>query len=420
LLRVKPPRVFYGWWVVAGSFLISVYVGGTVFYGFTAFIEPITRELGWSYAQVSLAASLRGLEAGLLAPLFGVLADRWGSRRLILFGSITAAAGMLLLSRSNSLAVFYGSFALLSLGTSSCTGIVVLTAVANWFQRRVGLANAIALCGFGFSGLLIPAIVGLIDLYNWRTAFLILAVGMIVVNLPLSALFRHRPEQYGYLPDGAEAGGEDQPIPTERRDSSSETISRPDTGTRQAVKSRTFWSLVLLSLCHMMVMSATIVHVMPYLGSIGVDRSTSGIVAAAIPVASIAGRLLFGWLGDYLSRQWALVGAFVAFGLGTLCFGLVSVAGFWFVVPFVLLFGIGYGGSNSARISLAREYFGRTNFGSIFGLVMGLSVLGSIVAPPLAGWVYDTWGTYKVIWFVYAALPFAVLATIPSFPKAAR
>jgi MFS family permease len=222
------------------------------------------------------------------------------------------------------------------------------------------------------------------------------------------------------LPDGAEASGGSLSIPSGQADRSGDTISGTDITTRQAIKSGSFWSLVLLSLCHMMVMSATIVHVMPYLSSIGVARSISGIVAAAIPVASIAGRLFFGWLGDHFSRQWSLVGAFVAFGLGTLCFGLVSVAGFWFVVPFVLLFGLGYGGSNSARISLAREYFGRANFGSIFGLVMGLSVLGSIVAPPLAGWVYDTWGAYKVIWFVYAAFPFAVLATIPSFSKAPR
>ena len=52
-----------------------------MFYGFTAVFEPIAGELGWSYTQISLAASLRGLETGLLAPLLGLLADRWGPRR---------------------------------------------------------------------------------------------------------------------------------------------------------------------------------------------------------------------------------------------------------------------------------------------------------------------------------------------------
>jgi MFS family permease len=414
MFKLKHSRIFYGWWIVAGSFLISLYVGGTVYYGFTAFFEPITEELGWSYAQVSLAASLRGLEAGLLAPFLGILVDRWGSRKLIFLGSIIAAAGMLLLSRSNSLLMFYGAFALLSLGTSSCTGIVVLTAVANWFQRKVGIANAIALCGFGFSGLLIPAIVKLIDVYTWRSAFVILAIGLVIVIVPLAIVFRHKPEHYGYLPDGEEEDGEAPVIPLEQP-----AFYKADMSTMQAIKSGTFWSLVLLSLCHMMVMSATITHVMPYLSSIGLARSTAGISAAAIPVASIAGRLFFGWLGDKFDRRLATAGAFVMIGLGIFCFGFASIAGFWLVIPFLLLFGIGYGGSNSLRIALAREYFGRTNFGSIFGLVMGISVVGGIVAPPLAGWVYDTWGSYQAIWFVYAALPFAALATVFTFPKAA-
>jgi MFS family permease len=159
---------------------------------------------------------------------------------------------------------------------------------------------------------------------------------------------------------------------------------------------------------------------MPYLSSIGLVRSTSGIAAAAIPVVSIAGRIFFGWLGDKFDRRLATAGAFVMIGLGIFCFGFASTAGFWLLIPFVLLFGIGYGGSNSLRIGLARDYFGRTNFGSIFGLVMGLSVVGGIVGPPLTGWVYDSWGSYKAIWYVYAALPFAVLGSVFSFPKAAR
>ena len=66
---------FYGWWIVGGAFLIALYVGGAVFYGFTAFFEPIAEELGWSYAEISFAFSLRGLEAGILAPIFGPFAN---------------------------------------------------------------------------------------------------------------------------------------------------------------------------------------------------------------------------------------------------------------------------------------------------------------------------------------------------------
>ena len=72
----EPRKVFYGWWIVGACFFIALYTGGVVFYGFTAVFEPLAHEFDWSYAQISLAASLRGLEMGLLAPFVGMLVDR--------------------------------------------------------------------------------------------------------------------------------------------------------------------------------------------------------------------------------------------------------------------------------------------------------------------------------------------------------
>ena len=71
------PKIFYGWWIVGACFFIALYMAGVVFYGFTAIFEPIAEEFGWSYTEISIAASIRGLEAGLLAPVVGILVDRW-------------------------------------------------------------------------------------------------------------------------------------------------------------------------------------------------------------------------------------------------------------------------------------------------------------------------------------------------------
>jgi len=85
-------------------------------------------------------------------------------------------------------------------------------------------------------------------------------------------------------------------------------------------------------------------------------------------------------------------------------------------MPFFLLFGIGYGGCNAIRPALVREYFGRTNFGTVFGLLMGINMLGSIIGPPLTGWVYDNWGSYHGIWLIFAALPVVALISILTIP----
>ena len=123
----NPFKIFYGWWIVIASFLVALYTGGVIYYGFTAFFEPIAKEMGWSYTQISLAASLRGLEVGLLAPLVGILADRWGPRKVLFGGILITAAGLFLLSSASSLFTFYVAFALLAIGLSACSVAVLLT-----------------------------------------------------------------------------------------------------------------------------------------------------------------------------------------------------------------------------------------------------------------------------------------------------
>jgi len=408
-LNWKPSKVFYGWWVVAASLFVALYVSGGVFYGFTAIFEPIANELGWSYTQVSFASSLRGMEMGILAPILGVFVDRWGPRRIIFIGAIIITSGLILLSRTTSLVMFYGAFALIATGTSTCSMAVLMTAVANWFRDKVGIASGIAISGFGLGGILLPVVSRLVDIYDWRRTMIIIAVGTLVTILPLSFVFRHKPEQYGYLPDGRVKS---QITPDTSQSPAPATEAKVKMS--QIIKSSVFWRIALAFTTHMILVGSTITHVMPYLSSIGVDRSTSSFIAMAIPLMSIGGRLTFGWLGDRFDRKRVAIGAFIMMSMGMLCFSLISNAGLWLLVPFLILFGIGYGGSNVTRASLTREYFGRSSFGTIFGFIVGINMMGSIAGSPLAGWVFDTWGSYQGIWLIYASLPIIALISILS------
>ncbi len=141
-------------------------------------------------------------------------------------------------------------------------------------------------------------------------------------------------------------------------------------------------------------------------------------MATAIPLMSIGGRLGLGWLGDKFDRRRVAAGGFVTVGFGLLFFGYAATAGIWLLVPFLLLFGISYGGVGALRPSLVREYFGRTNFGTVFGLLMGINMLGGIIGPPLAGWVFDNQGSYQGIWFVFAGLAAAALISVLTIPPA--
>ena len=395
----KPSRIFYGWWIVGAAFLVALYVGGVVFYGFTAIFEPIANDMGWSYAQISLAASLRGLELGFLAPVTGILTDRLGPRRLIFGGAVITTLGLFMISRTTSLATFYGAFALIAIGMSATTLTVLMTAIANWFRLKIGIASAIAMSGFGFSGLMVPLIVRLIEVYDWRTTMVILAAGMLIIVLPLSFVFRHRPEHYGYLPDGRK----EVPV-TPGINATQPQTAELNIQARHALKAITFWRIALTFLIHAMLISTVITHIMPYLSSIGINRSRASLVAMILPILSVGGRLSFGWLGDKYGRRHTVAAAFAMMTAGLLFFSYVPAVGLWLLIPFLLLFGVGYGGSTATRPSMVAEYFGRANYGTILGLMVGINAVGAIIGPPLAGWVFDTWGSYQGIWLAYSGL----------------
>ena len=406
-------NIFYGWWIIGAVFLIAAYVGGVIVFGFTAVFEPIVEEFDWSYTQISVAASIRGLESSFLAPVVGYLLDRFGLRKVIGSGIIVGGLGLLLLSRVNSIAFFYSTFVLMAVCVSTCTGPVPMVAAANWFRKRLTLAIGIAASGVALGGLLVPLVTRIIDTLGWRTAMVIFAIGIWAILLPLSLLVRHKPEQYGYLPYGVEkrgeplAGGGLAPVQTDET----------DIGVKQAMRSRPFWHLTLGLTFHMFVINAVIVHIMPYLGTIGVNRTIASIAASAVAVMSVLGRVGSGWFGDKYDRKKLIVFSYALLGVSILLFGFVGAVGTWLLVPLLILFGIGFGGPVPLMPAMLRDYYGRAHLGTILGLVSGIASLGMASGAPVAGWIYDTLGNYQTAWFAFTFVVIAGMVSIMTIPS---
>jgi MFS family permease len=395
---------FYGWYVVAATFIIGFYVVGIVFYGFTTIFRPIVEEFGWSYSQVSLAASLRGVESGLLAPVVGMLIDRWGPRRVVFTGGILTALGLLLLSQVQSLLHFYIAFVLIATAMGTCSVTVMMTTVSNWFRRRVGLAMSIVSCGFGAGGLIVFLMVRLVDSYGWRLSVQSLAFGVLVIVLPLSLVLRHKPQQFGYLPDGETTSEVEGSI-----DENLERVKQRGITIRAAIKTRFFWLMSIIFICHYLMISTVVTHVMPYLTDVGYTTTIASIGASGIPLVSIVGRLGFGSLGDKLGRKKLMIIMFAMIALSFFIFQMIYELSLYGVIGFLILFGIGYGGFNSTSPAFTRDLFGTKQFGTIFGCLIGMGMLGNIIGPYIAGKLFDVQGSYQNVWLIFAVVALVAL-----------
>jgi OFA family oxalate/formate antiporter-like MFS transporter len=395
-------RIFYGWWIVAACFLISLFINISAYYSFTAYFDPLVKEFGWSYTQISFAMSLRGLEMSFMAPIVGFLVHRYGSRRICTLGVTTVGGGLILLSLTHSLWMFYAGIILIAFGGGGCSGVVIMNAVSNWFQRRIGLALGIANAGVGACGLLLPIVVWLIDTCGWRSAVVVLGVGIWVTCIPLALVIRDAPEKYGLYPDGVkiDPGSGEKPRAKEEK--------AGKVNFREALRDRAFLFIALSEGIRNMALGAAINHIMPYLNLLQVPRSTAGIIAGGMSVVSIFGRLGFGWIADLFEKRYAAAAAcsLMSAGMFLLCY----VDSGWVMLLFLLVYPVGFGGMVTLRGAITQEYFGRETFGRLIGLIMGASAVGGIIGPTLAGYIFDTTGSYYYTWI---SLGIASSFTVP-------
>jgi len=390
---VKKTGIYYGWWLILICFFIAAYVAGAVFFSFTAFIEPIVDEFSWSFTQVSLVSTIRGLEIGIFSLFIGFFVDRFGAKQLLIFGLATTGIGLLLFSRTQSLVWFFFSFVILSFGAGGCTSVVLTTIVAKWFNKNMGKALGIMVCGFGSGGLLVPGIVWMIEQLQWRTTLVILAAGLYLICLPLACLIKNEPKPGDYIPDSELL--EDQWTQQNGENSESDNF-------KQSITSSTFWLFNFAEAARMVMLASVMMYIMPYLSSVGYSRTTAGFLAAATPVMSIIGRFSFGWLGDVINKRTVLIFSHSFMGLGI--FALSQIQNHWFIIPYLICFPIGYGGSMPLRGLIIKHYFGTVSIGRLLGISMGVAAMGGMAGPVLAGWTYDNYQTYQNIWYVFIGL----------------
>lgn len=424
--RVTSPRVFFGWWTVLTGTFLNFWGSAYTVYGFSALFKPLSTELGFTRAATSIATGIGSFEGGLLSVLVGWLVDRFGPRRVAVFGVLVFGLALMLMYFIQSLLQFLLVWGvMLGIGQNFASGLPMDKAIANWFVKRRGLAMSIR---WLFSGsLILPLISFLIGTQGWRLTCLFGGIVQIVVGVPLVwfLIKDKRPEYYGLLPDGAvmkeETAGTSQMI--ERGVKYATEVEEVEFTLRQALRTPAFWLLIIAQGGYMMSHQAVAVHIIPFLTDIGINPVKA---AATVTIASLFGigaRVIGGNIADRLHKGQ------LRFLFGTSFFlqGLGLVLIIWrpaevMVYPFLILNYVGFGISIVLATLVAARYFGRKAFGFVRGFATMSTTPMAVLGPIYTGWVYDTKGNY-IFAFTTLAAVFALAGVLmflahPSKPPA--
>lgn len=387
---------------------------GTVSNGFSIFFQSIRTDLGVNYTAMALVFSLSRAEGGLGGPLVGWLVDRYGARRMILIGGVTAGIGLVLVSRATEYWQFIVLFVgVVSVGKTAGLGQTLMAVVNQWFVRRKGVALSTLMTSFAGGGAIVVPLLGLgIATIGWRATLMYAGIFIVCITIPVARVIRSRPEDMGMGPDGdpIEPEDSDEEAAGDAEGTSATAASRkagPDFTVRQAIRTSAFWLLLAGLTIRVSATNAIIIHIFPMLEDKGFEAQQASLFVSALFFIAIPLRFGMGVAGDFMSPRKILFVGMNGAALGLLALYLLDG------IPAVVLFIIGFSlveGITSVNWLMVGNYFGRSRFASIMGFMSLFHNAGMMITPLFSGRIRDVTGSYDIVLLTF--IPIYVIGSL--------
>jgi MFS family permease len=318
-------------------------------------------------------------------------------------GALIAGCAWLLASRADSFSVLLIAYLMMGVGLSAATLLPAALIIANWFGARRGLAMGMTFAGSSFGGAVMAPIAGHAIAWggSWRTGYLVLAIPMLVIVIPMVLLLiRTRPD---------DAPG--QKVTVEQAAS-----ALPGFELSEALRTRSFWMLCIAQFLYATLAAGVGLHFIRYMVGLGYKADFGLRLLSVVFLYTTAGKLIMGFASDRISPRAALIVNFIGAAIGmVLIFGAQNPR---VVYPFIAIFGLTLGAPLVLIPLLTAECLGLKRFGAIAGVAGVFNTAGAFVGPMMLGKIFDVTGSYSVafqICFVlsllggaatYACLPY--------------
>jgi OFA family oxalate/formate antiporter-like MFS transporter len=367
-------------------------------------LGPLHEEFGWSFAIISAGVTTFGITAGLLAPVIGAAADRFGVRSIALvstfaFALVFAGIGLI----PGSLYAWFGMWFLIGLVGMGSTPVTWSRAINMWFYRSRGLALGILLVGTSLAALIVPKVaVWAIGNYGWRGLYPVIALFPLLLSLPIGLAWFREPRISEIPPEITASGG------------------LVGVTFAEAAKDRRFWTIWISIALVALAYGGAHIHMPEIIKQHGLTAADGAGIMGMIGIALLSGRIITGWL---LDRIWA---PFVCLPILTIpalaCYWLMgnstSESMVW-VSAFLL--GFAAGAESDLIAYLASRYFGMAHYGKIYGMLYMPFGIFSAISPVAYGRIRDVSGSYDqmllaaTFLFVSGALLLLTLGRYPVF-----
>lgn len=377
--------------VVAGGVIMGMALGVRHVQGL--FMQPVTMDRGWSREAFGFALAIQNLMWGLVQPFTGMIADRFGSAKVLFIGALMYALGLFMMSLSTTPLQFsLSNGMLIGIALSGTAFGAVYGALSRLFapeHRSWALGVAGAIGGLG-QFCMVPLVQGLLNHMDWSSAALTLGVLMLVLS-PLSALLRDDAVVH-------DAGGAKQSMTA---------------AIREAFAHKGFWMLNLGFLACGFQLAFIATHMPSYLIDKGLSAKQAGATLAIIALANVFGTYACGYFGGFMRRKYLLSGLYLTRSIATVLFIFLPLTPMSAYV-FAFVMGLLWLGTVPLTNGLISQVFGVRYITTLFGFVFFGHQLGGFFGVWLGGYVFDATKSYDLLW--YGSIALGLMAAMLHWP----
>ena len=376
--------------LICGAFIVTLSMG--IRHGFGLWLQPITMERGWTRETFAFAIAVQNLAWGIAGPFAGALADRWGTYRVLIIGAVLYSLGLVLMGLATSGLAFTGSAGLvLGMAQSGTTYAVVYGVIGRNVapEKRSWAMGITAAAGSFGQFLMVPVENWLIGGFGWQGALFVLAC-MSLAIIPLA---------YGLK--------EQAPAPARAGDQSILAA------VREAFAYTSFQLLMAgYFVCGFQVVFIG-VHMPSYLKDHGLSPEVATMALALIGLFNVIGTYVAGVLGSRFSKPFILSGIYGLRAIAIAVFISVPLTP-WSVYLFASVMGLLWLSTIPPTNAVVAQIFGVKYLSMLSGFVFVSHQVGSFMGAWLGGKLYDTTGSYNVVWWIAIALGvFGAIVNLP-------
>ena len=397
-------KIFYGYVMLVCCLVMLVVSTGIVNNCAGQFVAPVCEALDMPRSSMTLYLSFQNFALMLLVPFLGAIYTKIKPRLFAAVGATVMAVAFGMLSQCQVPWQFWICGFFIGAGVMAVSTTTVSIIMNNWFIKNKGLVIGIAMAGSGFGGMIFnPIGQQLIANFGYLTAYIILACVMLVVFVPVIAVYRFKPEDMGLKPLGYEEAQNAEGYKEEKDAQGKEEVVREGATYKEAIRSPKFYILAFIILCLSGCSVGTFTHLQSYMTGSGIDGAFAASIIGITSAFLMVGKVIWGKVRD-------AIGPRPTFAIALSCFVLSYVV--VLMVPsnpmlcylFAVLFGLAYATPTMFSPLLTIASFGEKNFSKIYGSVQLFFYLGPIVCNPLSGAIFDASGSYSTAWILYGAV----------------